>query len=753
MKFLFLFFLLNMFVALLFANNHDSITNILEEYIESVNPTLPVIDTYFEQNISDVSICKGPSNTYYLTGTNGDKYGVQEGIKVWASRNLIDWNLIGDNSGYVWTFDDDAVEWQKRISTRNGWKERGIIAPEMHYIKNNFWLTYTNSNSDSSGVLKSISGRAQGPYVEVKATKPFVKGGNASLFMDTDSTVYFIWDNGKIQILNNEMDRFTLLEPRYFKDETGNRVKLEGIHISKRDNIYILSGSKWGSTDNGIATNDEQNNIGSRYDGFIGTSNNFLGPYHFNSKSLPHAGGGHFFQDFKEQPWYVFSGIDVSNPMLSNAAFLPLKTSDNNIFTPKQQLPISFEKKQIIYVSRAGNNTNGNSWDNAFTSIQRAVDFALNGSQIWIAEGRYDAPVEINLRKGLYVYGGFKGDENELNERNSLVNKVIINGKNSVKNVVVIKSSDYVRLDGITIQGGNASGGSFFQQYGAGLHILGGGETIRLVNCTFENNKADQDGGGIYASIGAAPILINCVFKNNIAKNNGGAAAIYCNTANGYSTRFYNCTFDNNFSYGNGAVIYFNTNKKDFGLLTLTNCLLINNTTLGESGAICLDGNANLLMLNSTCCFNKGTSQGAVLGSLGRVPAKTRILNSIFYQNYGGILFSIEGEAEAVRTKEKIYYPNIWVQFHNCLFRNNEVSALVQRNFDRKKWFNVAEINESILGKDCIMSDPLFVDPINGDFHLSKSSSAKGKGSSKYFFKYDLNLTRRSTANVNIGCF
>jgi hypothetical protein len=43
-----------------------------------------------------------------------------------------------------------------------------------------------------------------------------------------------------------------------------------------------------------------------------------------------------------------------------------------------------------IYVSPDGNNTTGDSWTNAFTNIQTAINSAAAGGEIWVKQGTYD---------------------------------------------------------------------------------------------------------------------------------------------------------------------------------------------------------------------------------------------------------------------------------------------------------------------------------------------------------------------------
>jgi predicted outer membrane repeat protein len=752
MKLVFPLFLL--FCLSVLSGPTDSISRIIEQYIDLTEPALPPGIILFENNIGDVSLCVTPDKTYYLTGTVGDKHGVNQGIMVWASRDMKEWNLVGRNNGYVWTFEHDASKEQKEIFDENGLKKRSIIDPRIHYIKGTFWITYTLTNTRHSGILKSVSGKAQGPYKPINEFGELVKGSNASLFEDNDSTVYFIWGNGLVRKMNNEMTDFADDEVRTLTDISGNRLNISGITINKINNSYVVSGSKPSNSALNKSEQESYNNekyIDTRSDGIIATSNTLFGRYRYNRYHFPHAGGGQLFADFKQKYYYTFAGTDAANPMASNPTLLPVKLDSSGIFSLQYKLePYPNHKQPIVYVSTNGNNSNGNTWNNAFTSIQNAIQAAMHGAQIWVEQGTYDGPVEINLREGLYIFGGFKGDETELEQRDPQKYKTTITGRSYVKNVISIKTCSYIRIDGFTITGGNASGGSMYQQYGGGIHILGGGESIRILNCRFENNKASQDGGGLYASIGAAPLLINCSFVNNFSMNNGGGAAIYANTPNGYKVRMINCTFDNNTAYAQGGAIFFDSNKRNYGMLNLTNCLIVNNSTFGEEGTIVMNGNANLVMANSTICFNKGVATGAAIAGLGQVPAKTRIYNSIFYYNSGGVLFSIEGEAE---NPERTTQPNIWVQFVNCLFEQNKVNALVQRNFDKRNWDNVDKLNQSVMGQNCLLGDPLFINHFEQNYRLKSNSSAQRKGSASFFFDFDMDGKPRKTGSINVGCY
>ena len=753
MRLLFPFVLLLCFSYLSYAGETDSLSLVIENQLEIIDPSLPPVKILMQENLSDVSICKGPNHTYYMTGTTGNINGIQDGIQVWASRDLENWNIIGTNN-YVWKFDSDGAPWQKKISTVNGWKQRKMISPKIYYFKDTFWITYTNSNSWKSGILKSSSGYAQGPYVDIGGELPLFDGSYASLFIDNDSSVYAIWGSGYAYKMLDDMTGFTTLEPERLTNQVGLALTNHVNQVVKVNDKYILSTSEYVNYF-GVKQKDQDNSPDVRNDGAVATANHLLGPYDFQTKTIPHAGKGHLFTDFEGRTYYLFCGDDVGCPVIDNPALLSVEISPDGIVTMKNEITFTpSADRSVVYVSCLGNNSSGTSWENAYTSIQRAVDNAKDNSQIWIAEGYYDGNIKINLKNGLHFYGGFRGNEKNLEERDLKKYRTIITGREMSKHVVTIGASKYIRLDGLIIKNGNAFGESFSLQYGGGMYILGGGETIHIVNCSFENNTASQDGGGLYISVGASPVIVNCTFKNNVAGKNGGAVAIYCNGQYGYHVKMINCIFQNNTSHGNGGAIYFDSNMRKYGLLTLMNCLFTNNLTEKEGGLIAMDRSTNLLVYSSTFFGNIGASQGAVIASLGRVPARSRLVNCIFNENRGETLFSIEGEAEMITEDDRRIPVKVWVEINNSLFHNNDVVALVQRNFDKKRWGTVSNLNESVIGNNCRVGDPAFVDAAKGDFRLKNPSYGKNSGTSFYgILPFDLDGEVRKPDHINIGCY
>lgn len=73
------------------------------------------------------------------------------------------------------------------------------------------------------------------------------------------------------------------------------------------------------------------------------------------------------------------------------------------------------------------------SWENACT-LQTAINNATSGDEIWVKKGIHTPTTGNNredafwLNPGVKIYGGFNGDETDLNQRNWVDNQTILSG-------------------------------------------------------------------------------------------------------------------------------------------------------------------------------------------------------------------------------------------------------------------------------------------------------------------------------------
>ncbi|MBN2023311.1 MAG: family 43 glycosylhydrolase [Pirellulales bacterium] len=262
---------------------------------------LPPIAPLFDYPVRDTSICIGGDGMYYLTGTTGYPtwWKTNEGIRVWKSADLKTWAPLG----LVWKIDEGT--WQK---VKHG-DNRALWAPEIHYLRGTFWLTFC-MNFGGTGLLKSESGKPEGPYVDVHPQGPLTGEIDAALFADDDGKVYFVHQNGKIARMNDDMTELAE-KPRLLKPSNADHVGFEGAFLCKIDGRYALLCAEF---------NDR---LGTKtYDCMIATAENVYGPYGPRYLAIPHGGHNMLFRDKAGQWWSTFFGNDPKAPFRERPAIL-----------------------------------------------------------------------------------------------------------------------------------------------------------------------------------------------------------------------------------------------------------------------------------------------------------------------------------------------------------------------------------------------------------------------------------------------
>lgn len=220
---------------------------------------------------------------------------------------------------------------------------------------------------------------------------------------------------------------------------------------------------------------------------------------------------------------------------------------------------------KIYYVSPTGVG-DGTSWETT-TTLQTALQNAVAGDQIWVqgfeqitsADQLYIAPADgFSLKSGVQLYGGFKGDETNVNSRETLgkpyqmkyrsvlsgdikrddvvdntnlifpANTTRLDNATHVLNVNMVpasgnnKNTSPTIINGFSIGNGHADGSG---EKGGGIYIHGdntGGGIFRIERCFLLNNYATE-GGAIYVdaevkNVNNSTSLVNqCVVYNNAA--------------------------------------------------------------------------------------------------------------------------------------------------------------------------------------------------------------------------------------------
>jgi beta-xylosidase len=275
----------------------------------------PPLKPLFDYPLRDTCVCLGPDGSYYLTGTTGAPtwWKTNEGIRVWKSKDLKTWQPLG----LVWSFEKNAT-WQKGQGDL-----RAIWAPEIHYFKGTFWLAYC-VNYRGTGILRSKTGKAEGLYEDIKPDGPLTDEIDASLFADDDGKVYFVWQNGKIARLKDDMTGLAE-EPRLLRPANAKEVGFEGAFLTKINGRYHL-----------ICAESNLHGKYKTYDCMGASADSIYGPYGDRYLAIPHGGHNMLFQDAQGQWWSTFFGDDPQAPFRERPAMLRIQVNAAGKIQPEE---------------------------------------------------------------------------------------------------------------------------------------------------------------------------------------------------------------------------------------------------------------------------------------------------------------------------------------------------------------------------------------------------------------------------------
>jgi len=262
----------------------------------------------------------------------------------------------------------------------------------------------------------------------------------------------------------------------------------------------------------------------------------------------------------------------------------------------------------VVYVNGVSiaSNPDGSTWAAAYPSfrdgITEAGSFATNAGNycaVWVAGGTYSSSTAYDLSSRVQVYGGFAGGETALHQRDINGNPTTLDGLNSADSVISGADITEAGLDGVTVIRGFGSG------YGGGVWLRG--QDLTVANCVFENNYANDDGGGVYITTNSSVTVSRCIFRNNTVNHNGAGLAI----RNGAQVVVQDSLFVSNSANGQGGAVWVN----GFGaasILALINCTIVSNSASNGGGALRNDGGT--LTVVSSILWNNGLNEISLNG-------------------------------------------------------------------------------------------------------------------------------------------
>ena len=331
-------------------------------------------------------------------------------------------------------------------------------------------------------------------------------------------------------------------------------------------------------------------------------------------------------------------------------------------------IPVSGWAVVYVDIDNAKGPWDGNSWTTAYKNVQEGLDDAQKSDkEVWVAEGTYkptdgtDKNIAFELREGVALFGGFKGTEMKVEQRDWVKNETILNGdigkqgdKTDNSMHVVVGANDAV-IDGFTISDGNGGrrgpGGKGGPKgpppFGKGKKgpgmfppkgkvppgppgkggpqaAQGGSAPVHITPDIVMSGSSRSPFGAGMINFQCAPTIKNCTFKNNEA---GKGGAMYNMSSkqgrmgppgppggpgdpgeSAPAPTLINCTFIDNYARGRGGAM-----SNDLGTNpTLIGCTFLNNRCDGKGGAIYNDFRCSPTIINSIFAGNSADKGGAI---------------------------------------------------------------------------------------------------------------------------------------------
>ncbi len=436
----------------------------------------------------------------------------------------------------------------------------------------------------------------------------------------------------------------------------------------------------------------------------------------------------------------------------------------------------SVAKSNTNYVSLIGNHVSPfDSWENAATNIQDAVDAAIIGDVVLVTDGVYCVTEEISVTKLLTV--------KSVNGRDV----TIVDGgfPVSTNRCFMLKTGLFdigVTVDGFTVQNGYAKtpkdegGGIYATWYSKVFNCIiqsnraelsSGGVYCRddtiISNCIVRNNHADIDSGGIRLDSGSH--AYDCKVVNNSSRNVGGISCIsfnivrncviVSNKANksigGISCGSY-CLAEYCTISGNSAAIRTGGVSVGSNNSTIRYCTISENVASNNAGLSSTDGNIE----NCIIVSNRAIDQAGGFSFNSATIANSLIAYNSAKKYAGGFaIFNSKIKNCTIAFNSSENYPATYHgQYYNSIVYFNSSSTGISNYSEYASFFNSCTYPLHA-GSGNISNFPGFLDSENGDFRLADGSPCIDSGSNFFVASsWDLDGNPRIIDGiVDIGCY
>jgi alpha-N-arabinofuranosidase len=247
----------------------------------------------------DPSICR-VGEDYYLVNSS---FAYFPGVPIWHSKNLADWNQIGN-----------ILDRNSQLPLNQSKQSGGIFAPTIRYNNGVYYMITTNVSAGGNFIV--TSNKPEGPWSEPHFLGGEAQGIDPSLFFDEDGKGYYVGTrpnpegvryNGdwEIWVQEIDLDNFKLIGESYsiWKGALKDVIWPEGPHIYKKDDFYYVMIAEGGTGPNHAVTVARSKDI---YGPYENNPNNPILTHRHLGKEYPiiYVGHGDLVDDTKGN-WYM----------------------------------------------------------------------------------------------------------------------------------------------------------------------------------------------------------------------------------------------------------------------------------------------------------------------------------------------------------------------------------------------------------------------------------------------------------------